>query len=38
MSRLRDTVFWMPWPPPRWVWLLAGLVVLGAAGMMFASG
>lgn len=35
MSRLRDTIFWMSWPPPWWVWLLAGVVVLAAAGMMF---
>ena len=34
MGRIYDTIFWMKWPPPWWVWLLAAIVVGVAAGMI----
>jgi hypothetical protein len=33
--RLYDIIFWMKWPPPVWVWALAGVVVVAAALMIF---
>jgi hypothetical protein len=39
MEKLWNLIFWMPWPPPRWVVALALLVVtLAAAMLMFAIG
>jgi hypothetical protein len=38
MSRLRRAIFWMPWPPPWWIWALAILVVLIAAAMALIAG
>jgi hypothetical protein len=29
--KIEDIIFWMPWPPPWWVWALAAIVVLAAA-------
>lgn len=34
MGRLYDTIFWLKWPPPWWVWVLAVLIVALAAGMV----
>lgn len=30
---LYDTIFWLRWPPPWWVWALAAVIVIIAAGM-----
>lgn len=38
MSRLRRIIFWMPWPPPWWIWLLALIVVTAAAGTVLIAG
>ena len=37
MGRLHDIVFWMSWPPPWWVWLLAAIVILIAGFVIFAG-
>lgn len=37
MGKITDTIFWMKWPPPRWVWLLAAIVVGGAAAMILLT-
>ena len=37
MGRIYDTIFWMKWPPPWWVWLLAGIVTVGAAAMVLVA-
>lgn len=37
MGRLRRIIFWMPWPPPWWVWALAFLVVALAVAMVAAG-
>jgi len=34
MGRIYDTIFWMKWPPPWWVWLLAAIVAGGAVAMI----
>ncbi|MGE0602649.1 MAG: hypothetical protein AB7O46_02560 [Xanthobacteraceae bacterium] len=34
MGQLYDTIFWLKWPPPWWVWVLAVLIVALAAGMV----
>ena len=35
--KVRDIIFWMPWPPPWWVWLLAAIVVACAVAVFMVA-
>jgi drug/metabolite transporter (DMT)-like permease len=37
-KQTRDIIIWMRWPPPLWVFVLAGVVVIAAAAIMLARG
>jgi drug/metabolite transporter (DMT)-like permease len=37
-KQTRDIIIWMRWPPPLWAFVLAGVVVIAAAAIMFARG
>ena len=38
MDGLKRLIFWMPWPPPWWIWFLALIVVAAAAGFVLFAG
>ncbi len=35
-KQTRDIVIWMKWPPPMWVFVLAGIVVVAALAIILA--
>jgi hypothetical protein len=35
--KIEDIIFWMRWPPPWWVWLLAAIVVAAAIAIFLVA-